>query len=306
MLYEPDELVLQCRAGTPLAEVEALLAEQGQILAFEPPAFGESATIGGTVACGFSGPRRPWGGALRDHLLGVRIVNGRGQSLKFGGRVMKNVAGYDVSRLMAGAMGTLGVLLDVSLKVLPRPVEERTFCGDCVAEEAIRRMNDWSGRPLPLSGQAWVDGRLFVRLSGAAGEIADAGRFLEGLDPADSGTFWEDLREHRLGFFGGPGGLWRISVQPGSAPLPLEGETLMDWGGALRWLKSDQPVDDVRAAASASGGHATLFRAGPGLPPDAGGGVFHPLPPGLRGLHDRIRKAFDPQGIFNPGRMYGA
>ncbi|MEJ2401085.1 MAG: glycolate oxidase subunit GlcE [Xanthomonadales bacterium] len=290
--YDPGELVLTCRAGTPLAELRALLQENGQHLPFDPPAFGAAATIGGAVACGFSGPARPWTGALRDYLLGTRVVNGRGEILRFGGQVMKNVAGYDVSRLMAGARGTLGVLLDVSFKVLPRPAAERTLRFACAQGEAIRRMNAWAGQPLPLSGAAWDDGSLWLRLAGAQSEVDQATKTLDGRAVEDDGS-WQALREHELGFFAGDAPLWRLSLPPATAPLDLAGPCLVDWGGAQRWYRGAEAPDRVRSVTAAAGGHATLFRGPPGIE------RFHPLPDAAAQLQARIRQAFDPHGILN-------
>ena len=305
--YEPTELVLSARGGTPLAEVEAALEEQGQMLAFEPPAFGEAATIGGTVATGLSGPARPYAGAARDFMLGTRVLNGRGEALRFGGEVMKNVAGYDVSRLMTGACGTLGVLLEVSLKVLPKPAAVRTVAFDVNAAEAIARCNAWAAKPLPVTGACHDGERLFVRLAGTGGGVEAAVRVLGGdpvsdtLGPdlvAGGDRWWTALREQTLPFFTRTGPpLWRLSVRPGAAPIA--GDTLVDWGGALRWLRTGAPAAEVRAAAERAGGHAMLFRGG-----DRTGEVFHPLAPAIRTLHERLKAAFDPAGIFNPGRMY--
>ena len=297
--YEPTELVLSARGGTPLAEVEAALEERGQMLAFEPPAFGEAATIGGTIATGLSGPARPYAGAARDFVLGTRVLNGRGEALRFGGEVMKNVAGYDVSRLMTGAFGTLGVLLEVSLKVLPRPAAVRTLAFDMTAAEAIGRCNAWAARPIPVTGACHDGERLHVRLAGTEGGVAAAARALGG-ENVDGNAFWTALREHTLPFFTRAGAtLWRISVPPGAAMTDPAGDTLVDWGGALRWVRTDVAAEEVRAAAARAGGHATLFRGG-----DRTGAVFHPLAPAVRALHERIKAAFDPAGIFNPGRMY--
>jgi glycolate oxidase FAD binding subunit len=290
--YDPGELVLTCRAGTRLAELRTLLAENGQHLPFDPPSFGPAATIGGAVACGLSGPARPWVGALRDYLLGTRIVNGRGEILRFGGQVMKNVAGYDVSRLMAGARGTLGVLLDVSFKVLPRPADQRTLRFECAQEEAIRRMNAWSGQPLPITGAAWHDEKLWLRLAGAQSEVAEAAKALAGDAVEDDGS-WQALREHEHGFFTGEAPLWRLSLPPATAPLDLAGPCLVDWGGAQRWYRGDEPPERIRAAAEAAGGHATLFHGPPGI------ARFHRLPPAATRLQERIRKAFDPHAILN-------
>ena len=298
--YEPKELVITARAGTPLRVIDEALAAEGQMLPFEPPRFGEAATLGGTVAAGLSGPRRPYAGSARDFVLGVRLLNGRGEILRFGGEVMKNVAGYDVSRLVTGAMGTLGVLLDVSLKVLPRPAAEITLVQRRVLDDAIRAMNGWGGRPIPLSAACCDGDRLYVRLSGAETAVASA-REVVGGDPVDEGdAFWRDrVREQGHGFFGGQTPLWRVSV-PATAPLrPVDGRWFLDWGGALRWLKSSEPPERVRQQAAAAGGHATLFRGG-----DRSGQVFHPLPEPLVRMHHALKRAFDPQGVFNPGRMY--
>ena len=297
--YEPTELVLSARGGTRLAEVDAALSERGQMLAFEPPAFGEAATIGGTIATGLSGPARPYAGAARDFVLGTRVLNGKGEALRFGGEVMKNVAGYDVSRLMTGAYGTLGVLLEVSLKVLPRPAVVRTVAFDATAAEAIQRCNAWAAKPLPVSGACHDGERLRVRLAGTAGGVSGAAGVLGG-ESVDDDDFWTALREQTLPFFTSAGvPLWRISVPPGAELTTLGGDVLVDWGGALRWLRTDAPVLDVRAAAERAGGNAVLFRGG-----DRTGEVFHPLVPAVHKLHERVKAAFDPAGIFNPGKMY--
>lgn len=297
--YAPEELVLTARAGTPLAAVEALLAEHSQMLGFEPPHFGDGATLGGTVAANLSGPRRAYAGAARDFVLGTRIVNGHGQILRFGGEVIKNVAGYDLSRLMAGAMGTLGVILDVSLKVLPRPREERTLVQEMAPPAALNRLCAWAARPLPISASCIEDGRLYVRLSGASSAVHKACADIGG-EPLDDATgFWTEVREQRRPLFGGERPLWRLSLPPASAPLDLPGDELIEWGGALRWLKSDAAAQAVRAAAAARGGHAILFRgAGAAAEP------YHPLPEPLMKLHKNIKQAIDPYNIFNAGRIY--
>ena len=297
--YAPTELVLTARGGTPLAEVNEALEAKGQMLAFEPPAFGDAATIGGAIATGLSGPARPYAGAARDFVLGTRVLNGRGEALRFGGEVMKNVAGYDVSRLVTGAYGTLGVLLDVSLKVLPRPAQVRTVAFETSAGDAVERCNAWAAKPLPVTGACHDGERLYIRLAGTARGVAEAARGLGG-EPVDGDAFWTALREQTLPFFTGPGPpLWRISVPPGAASLNIAGDMLVDWGGALRWVRTGAPAADVRAVAEHAGGHALLFRGG-----DRTGAVFHPLPPAVRVLHARIKNAFDPAGVFNPGRMY--
>jgi len=297
--YQPSELVITARAGTPLVEIQQLLAGQRQMLAFEPPDFAGSATLGGTMACGFSGPRRAFAGAARDHMLGCKLLNGRGQVLTFGGEVMKNVAGYDVSRLLVGALGTLGILLQVSLKVLPLPERESTRCFAMPLERAVRKMADWQSQSLPLSALAYDQGRLYVRLSGADGAVAAAGSRLGGDAPGEEQLFWEKLREKKLRFFDRQVALWRISVAPHTPQLAIEGEWLYDWGGALRWLKTDAPAQEVFAAAARVQGHALQFWG-----KQRSGQIFQPLPKKLQELHGNLKRAFYPQGIFNPGRMY--
>ena len=296
--YEPTELVVTVRAGTRLAELEAALAEQGQMLAFEPPHFGD-ATVGGCVAAGLSGPRRATAGAARDFVLGVKVLDGKGELLNFGGQVMKNVAGYDVSRLMTGAMGTLGLLLEVSLKVLPKPHAEATLRLELPQDKAIEAINRWGGQPLPLSATCWNDGLLSVRLSGARAAVAAARERIGGEAVAGAEGFWHALREQQDGFFSGEAALWRLSLPSKAAPLNLPGSPLIEWGGAQRWLKSEAPATTLREAAARAGGHATLFRGG-----DKSMGVFQPLPEPLLQIHSKLKRTFDPQGLFNPGRLY--
>ncbi|MBI5039887.1 MAG: glycolate oxidase subunit GlcE [Gammaproteobacteria bacterium] len=296
--YEPTELVITARAGTPLAEIESALAERGQMLGFEPPHFGPTATLGGTIACGLSGPARPFRGAARDFVLGTKLINGSGELLSFGGEVMKNVAGYDVSRLMCGAYGTLGILLEVSLKVLPRPAREITLALELENDAAFARMREWQRDPLPLSGLCYDGNLLHVRLSGAEQAVNAAHRRLGGEIDALGNAFWKQLREQCSAFFDAGGDLWRMSVPPTTRTLAITGKQLIDWGGALRWIKSTQDAASVFTVASAAGGHATRWR-GAGAHP-----VFQPLPAPLLALHRRLKQAFDPRGIFNPGRMY--
>ncbi|MFO1352991.1 MAG: glycolate oxidase subunit GlcE [Gammaproteobacteria bacterium] len=297
--YEPTELYVTARAGTLLAELEAALAERGQMLGCETPHFGPTATVGGAVASGLSGPRRPYAGSLRDFVLGVKIINGRGEILGFGGQVMKNVAGYDVSRLMAGALGTLGVILEVSLKVLPLAADERTLLQQCSEKDAIEYCNRWAGQPYPISATAHDGEALYIRLSGAASAVAAASAKIGGQFIDNGPAFWRGLREHELPFFHEPGPLWRLSIPPATAPLRLPGKTFLDWGGAQRWLRTDLPDAVVFAAAKAVGGHATRFRGG-----DRQGQIFQALEPDALKLHQRLKHSLDPQGIFNPGRMY--
>ena len=298
--YAATELTLTARAGTRLSELQAELAANGQWLPFDPPAFGAEATLGGTIACGLSGPRRPYAGAARDFVLGTRIVNGRGEILRLGGEVIKNVAGYDLSRLMTGAMGTLGVLLDVSLKVLPRPVAEQTLVFELDAATALTRANQWAARPLPLDAIVHLDGRLYVRLAASAAGVEHAVKLLGGERLDDGRRLWDDWREQRHAFFAGDTPLWRLSMPSTAPPLQVEGDCAIDWGGGLRWLRSRAEVADIRAEARRAGGHAMLFRAGD-TPNDQ---PCHPLDDGLRLLHQRLKESLDPQRVLNRGRMY--
>ncbi|HMA11478.1 MAG TPA: glycolate oxidase subunit GlcE [Steroidobacteraceae bacterium] len=296
--YEPKELVLTARAGTPLAEIEALLAERNQMLAFEPPSFGGPATLGGCIAAGLSGPRRPYAGAARDFVLGVRMIDGTGQPLRFGGQVIKNVAGYDVSRLMVGALGTLGLITEVSLKVLPKPAAELSLQFELDEADAIRKMNEWAGQPLPLSATSWHAGVLTLRLSGATSAVRAAQAKLGGEPLQDADAFWQRLRDQTTPFFD-KRPLWRLAVRPTTSPLDLGDAQWIEWGGAVHWLASDLPAATLREAASAAGGHATLFRGN--APAD---GAFAPLSPALATLHRALKQRFDPRGILNRGRLY--
>lgn len=295
--YEPRELVMTARAGTPLAEIEAALDEAGQMLAFEPPRFSAESTLGGTVASGLSGPRRAYAGAARDFVLGCRLINGKGESLKFGGQVMKNVAGYDVSRLMTGAYGTLGVLLEVSLKVLPKPAASMTIVREYPVEQALRQMRELGGKPWPVDASCHLDGRLYLRLSGSVEAVETAKRRLGGEVLAGEEMFWQHLRDWQLPFFN-EAPFWRFAVPAATPMLPLHGTWLIEWGGAQRWLKTEADVVTVRKAATEVGGHATLMHS------EAGKDVFHPLPPALLALHRQLKQAFDPNHILNPGRLY--
>ncbi len=296
--YQPKELVLTARAGTSLAEIEMLLTGENQILAFEPPCFGGAATLGGSIAAGLSGPRRPYAGAARDFVLGVRMIDGTGQALRFGGQVIKNVAGYDVSRLMVGALGTLGLITEVSLKVLPKPAAEISLQFELNEAAAIRKMNEWAGQPLPLSATSWHADLLTVRLSGAASAVHAAQAKLGGEVLGDAEAFWQRLRDQTTPFFDRRP-LWRLAVRPSAPPLNLGDAQWIEWGGAVRWLARDLPVKTLREAAQAAGGHATLFRGD--APAD---GAFTPLSPALATLHRNLKQRFDPRGIFNRGRMY--
>jgi glycolate oxidase FAD binding subunit len=306
--YEPTELVVTARCGTPLAELEAVLAEQGQCLPFEPPRFAPGGSVGGMVAAGLSGPSRGAAGALRDYVLGASLLNGRAEVLSFGGQVMKNVAGYDVSRLLAGSMGTLGVLLEVSLKVLPVAPATATLRFQMDQATALRRLNEWAGQPLPLNASAWWNGTLVLRLRGALAAVNAAIGTLGGelIEPEFGSAFWQGLRDHADDYFDKAATavaaghtLWRLALPPTAEPLELPGEQLIEWGGAQRWWLTDAPAGAVREAARRGGGHATIFRA-----QDKSPGVFAPLAPALARIHRELKDAFDPAGIFNPGRLY--
>jgi glycolate oxidase FAD binding subunit len=306
--YEPTELVITARAGTPLTEIEKLLEQHGQMLPFEPPAFGENATIGGTIACNFSGPRRAYAGAARDFLLGCKLINGRGETLSFGGEVMKNVAGYDVSRLMAGAMGTLGVLLEVSLKVLPKAELDSTQLFHCSSAEALDRMHAWSQTPLPISASSFHDSVLRVRLSGATKAVKAAVQTIGGDSVEDADNYWQQLKEQQLDFFTSDKPLWRISLASDNDSFAGdsghdENDFLFEWGGALRWLKSEAAAEVVQKAAADVDGHATLFRnvTQQNLTQPC---IFQPLSPGLLRIHKNLKQAFDPANILNPGKLY--
>jgi len=301
--YEPTELVVTARCGTPLSELEQILSKHSQFLPFEPPHFGPEATVGGCVAAGLSGPRRPSAGALRDYLLGAKLVDGRGNLLAFGGQVMKNVAGYDVSRLLAGSLGTLGLIAEASFKVLPRPRAEATLRMRMTEERALEALNRWAGQPLPLTASAWHDGDLGVRLSGAEAAVRAAGAVIGGdeVPAAQASLFWQGVREQTDRFFSGAEPLWRIAVPSVAPALRLPGPQLIEWGGGLRWLKSDAEPQVVREAARRARGHATLFRA-----ERRAGEAFSPLDAVQARLHRELKASFDPAGIFNPGRLYAS
>jgi glycolate oxidase FAD binding subunit len=295
--YEPSELVITARCGTALAELEQALAGREQFLPFEPPAFGAGTTLGGVIAAGLSGPRRMYAGAARDFVLGTRLLTGEGELLRFGGQVMKNVAGFDVSRLLCGSLGILGVITEVSLKVLPRPRAEATVRLELSAAAALERFNRWAGQPVPLSGASWWQGQTWVRLSGAAPAVRTARELIGGELIAEERAqeWWSGLRHCRHPLFA-HSTIWRLSLPATAAPLDLPGEPLIDWGGALRWY-ANVPGDDARARAVAGGGSAMCWKG------SAPSGRFHPLPPALASLHRRLKERFDPHGIFNPGRL---
>ncbi len=308
--YHPAELVVTARAGTPLQELEAVLREQGQMLAFEPPHFGEHATLGGCVSAGLSGPARMTHGSVRDFVLGVRLLDGQGRLMSFGGQVVKNVAGYDVSRLLAGAMGMFGALVDISLKVVPRPEATCTVELDMDVARALAACSTWRLLPLPISATAWLrapsggTGTLAVRLSGSDVAVSSAQRTIGGamMDASAADAFWRSLREHTHPCLAGEDTLWRLALPP-ATPVPDDFPCdLIEWGGGQRWLRGDLDVAAIRDYASRSGGHATLFRVGKSMVRPSSG-VFHPPEPALLNVMQRLKNEFDPWHLFNPGRM---
>lgn len=302
--YEPSELVLTAAAGTPLSEIETELAANGQMLAFEPPRFDGQATLGGTLAAGASGPRRVSAGAARDFILGTNIINGKAEYLRFGGQVMKNVAGYDISRLMVGAMGTLGIITQASVKVLPKPQTETTIAQTVSQTEALRQIDSITTSGLPVSASCYNGEQLWLRISGSESVVKQALGKLSG-DPVDSHAadeFWQQLRDQQLPLFdiqADQTPLWRISVPPGTPALDFEGEQLLEWHGALRWLRSSVTAQQLSNALTPLGGHAQLYKGG-----DRQTQVYATLDSGLLALHQQIKKTFDPDSIFNPGRFY--
>jgi glycolate oxidase FAD binding subunit len=304
--YEPSELVVSVRAGTPLAELEAVLAAQGQCLPFEPPRFAEGGTVGGMVAAGLSGPARASVGAVRDYVLGATLVNGRADVLAFGGTVMKNVAGYDVSRVLAGSLGVLGLIAEVSLKVLPVAPAEATLRFECSQADALRLLNGWGGQPLPLNASRWESGVLWLRLRGAAAAVASACSHLGGerLDDARARTDWHATRDLRLPWFDHLAGLdlWRLSVPQTAPVLALDAVPLIEWHGGQRWyLLPPGRARDVRAAAREAGGHATLFIAA-----EAGDTTprFDALSAPLERIHRALEREFDPHAVFDRARIH--
>lgn len=295
--YDACELVLTARAGTPLAEIEAALTNEGQMLPFEPPHFSAHATLGGTIACGVSGPRRPYAGAARDFVLGCQLLNGKAELLRFGGQVMKNVAGYDVSRLMVGAQGTLGALLEVSLKVLPRPAASLTLIQECPVDEGIARMSRLLSQPVPVDAACYHAGHCYLRIAGSAEAVKHAHDRLGGEIVERADHFWHALREHVLPFFSSSKPLYRIMVKSATPHLQISGAWLLDWGGAQRWLVSDEPLSVIRAQVEKVGGHVNAYRNSDETAPA-------PLAAPLFALHQRLKASFDPQHIFNPGRLY--
>jgi glycolate oxidase FAD binding subunit len=314
--YEPTELVATVRAGTPIVALEAALAEHGQCLAFEPPRFGEAVagassaaggTVGGMVAAGLAGPSRAAVGGVRDFVLGAALLNANGDVLRFGGEVMKNVAGYDVARLLVGSMGVLGPILEVSLKVLPTPPSRATLRFEWPQAKALEQLQRWGGQPLPLRASAWWNDMLVVQLAGAEAAVRASVQSLGGelVDAAAAAGFWSGLRDQRDEFFSAAADavnagatLWRMSVAPHAPPLATEGEQLIEWGGGQRWLVNEADAPTMRALAAVAGGHATAFRGA------KSGGAFTPLTPTLARIQRELKSRFDPDALFNPGRLY--
>ncbi len=334
--YEPSELVVTALAGTPLAELESLLLAQGQCLPFEPPHFsanstppppsgatqhsgtaaGSAATVGGMVAAGLSGPARASVGAVRDYVLGVKLINGKGEHLTFGGQVMKNVAGYDVSRLMVGAMGTLGLLLEVSLKVLPIAPLEATLKFEMPQAQALSQLNTWGGQPLPLNASCWLEegennrkGTLYLRLRGAVAAVEAACARLGGqrLSNVQAAADWIRCRDQQLPWFKArtdTQDLWRLSVPQTTPPLDLPDSPLIEWHGGQRWVRADAAQGPkLRELAAIAGGSATLFIAARARQ-QAATARFDVLKPPLDRIHRGLKREFDPAGVFNPHRMH--
>jgi glycolate oxidase FAD binding subunit len=296
---QASELVLTVLSGTTLKDIDRALAPLGLELPFEPPHLGEAATIGGTLACNLSGPARPWRGSIRDAVLGVQLVNGKAELLNFGGKVMKNVAGYDVSRLQAGALGTLGVITEISLKLLPRAQSTTTLVFEMSAADAIQTMNQRAAQPKPLSGAVWVDGKLYLRLAGAAAAVAQTATHWGGEQSPEAQTIWTALNQMTVPFFAHPEPIWRASLKSTAPHTEQFGEQLIDWGGAQRWLRGNHDKAELERYASDAGGHITLFRGG-----DRRGEVRHSLDSIQRRLQARLKHSFDPDEILNPGRLY--
>ena len=304
--YDPIELVVTVRAGTRISDLEDALAEHNQMLAFEPPRFGSASTIGGAAATGLSGPRRPWAGAARDFVLGARVISQEGKLLRFGGEVMKNVAGYDMSRLMVGAQGTLGVLADISFKVLPKPTASHSLKLSIPLDDALKKLAELGRQPLPITAAAWHAGELFLRLEGGKSSVNATRERLGGEEI--SADLWRELRDLEHAFFtqNNDKALWRLSLPPNTKALPLdiaESDIFYDWAGSQRFIKTSLDADTLRDACQQAGGHATCYT------PAVYGGAqapFTPLNPVVEKYHRQLKAQLDSQGIFNPGRLYAA
>ena len=296
--YEPSELFITAYSGTLLNEIEQTLDSQNQMLPFEPPHFGPQATFGGMIAAGLSGPRRISSGAVRDSILGVDLINGKGEVLQFGGKVMKNVAGYDVSRLMCGALGTLGILTSITLRLLPKPVSEKTIALSLNPKDAIKKMNFLANTAIPVSATFYDGNKLFIRLTGSLSTIETCINKIGGEQIDEHEKFWENIKEHQHVFFKTDLPLWRISVPPYTAPLDISNTYAMEWNGGLRWYATDMSAKEIRNKIECVGGHACLFRG------DKIEQIFHPLTHTELSIHQKLKQAFDPANILNPGKMY--
>ncbi|MEM8844521.1 MAG: glycolate oxidase subunit GlcE [Pseudomonadota bacterium] len=297
--YEPSELYVTARCGTPLREIEAMLAEHNQIFPFEPPSFGDDATLGGTVACGFSGPRRPYASSIRDCVLGTHIINGKGEYLKFGGQVMKNVAGYDVSRAMCGAMGTLGIITQVSLKLIPQPESELTLMLEYKPEQALNIMHQYMQTDFPITATYFENNILYIRAAGIEKTIKKIKQIIGGNELQDSQNFWVSVKEHQREFFNSDLNLWKCNVPVNSPDLAVEGDYVMEWNGGLRWYSTNDGNEKLIAATKSVRGNATLFKS-TSKPNDC----FTQPTGALKKLHSNLKTAFDPENILNPGRLY--
>ena len=300
--YDFRELVVTVRSGTSLIELQKVLSESNQMLPFEPPVYSGMDTIGGVLACGFSGPGRAYYGSARDFVLGCTLLNGKAEQLKFGGRVMKNVAGYDVSRLMTGAMGTLGLLLDVSLKVLPKPETEKTLVIEKPLNDSIEFINSLETQRLPVTASAYHENRLYLRLSGLESTLDHYLKKLQSDSVETDSHFWQQLKDQQLDFFKTDKTLWRFSLPPSTLPLDLKGSTLYEWRGAQRWFIAEDneiSTEEILSVVKRAGGHATQFKNG-----DRQGEVFTTLPDVLKKYHIKLKQAMDPDGILNPGRLF--
>ncbi|MGH1536963.1 MAG: glycolate oxidase subunit GlcE [Gammaproteobacteria bacterium] len=296
--YEPSELYITARSGTSLTEIEQTIADQNQMLPCEPPHFGINATLGGMISSGLSGCRRVSAGSVRDCILGTDILNGKGEALHFGGKVMKNVAGYDVSRLMCGALGTLGVILSASIRLLPKPECEHTIALTLDSKTAIAKMNEWANSPIPISATFYDGEMLYIRLSSSLSAVNACKKEIggEAIDQCD--MFWKAIKEHTHDFFNAEKPLWRLSVPPSTETLNIAGENILEWNGSLRWYLSDMDESTIRVEAERVGGHATLFKG------DANEQVFHPLSSASMKIHKKLKHVLDPAGILNSGRMF--
>jgi len=302
--HDPSELFVTAYGGTKIDALDAALAEANQMLGFEPPMHGAESSIGGVLACGLSGPRRPSSGACRDFMLGVTMIDGSGEVLSFGGKVIKNVAGFDVTRLMAGSMGAFGVIVEVTMRVVAKPIKETTVSLELSEEQAALRANEIIASGLPVSASCWHSGALRLRLSGSEAGVKRSVDEIGGevVREQDSDPFWKSIRNQTHPFFSPGRSLWKITTPPLADPIGVEGESLVEWNGALRWVSTDMPPEIVRKKADEAGGAATLFRAGAGLEDVR---ERFPEPPAkLKELHQQLMKTFDPDGILNPGRIY--